>query len=298
MIMKTFILCLALSLMVLTAQAQTKQPVKTGMAEVNGTMLYYEVAGEGQPLVLIHGNVLDHRYWDEQFLPLSKRFQIIRYDVRGYGKSPIPGPDVEYSDYDDLKSLLDYLGIEKAHICGAYYGIAADFAIAHPNKCLSLIAAAPWVNGYSSPALQKASELFFRPWAIILKEQGAGPARDFWLNSEMYKEVFQKPGTLEKVKQMVDESSFWFHLYKNKRHLLRPPAAGRLHEIKLPTLIVTAEYDLEFCKEVADLMEREIAGAKKVSIQGAGHYMNMDKPEEFNRIVERFIRDSEKRRVM
>jgi 3-oxoadipate enol-lactonase len=296
--MKTILFFLALAATVLAIQAQTRPPVKTGMAEVNGAKLYYEVAGEGQPLVLIHGNVLDRRYWDEQFIPLSKKFKVVRYDVRGYGKSPIPGPEIEYSDYDDLKSLLDYLGIEKAHICGAHHGIAADFAIAHPNKCLSLIAVAPWANGYSSPALQKASELFFMPWAIILKEQGANTSIDFWLESEMYRDVFKRPRTLEKVNQMIGESSLWFHLNKNKRHLLRPHAAGRLNEIKVPTLIVTAEFDLEFCKEIADLMEREISGAKKVMVSRAGHYMNMDRPKVFNREIVKFVRDSEKRKVM
>jgi pimeloyl-ACP methyl ester carboxylesterase len=80
-------------------------------------------------------------------------------------------------------------------------------------------------------------------------------------------------------------------LNNHKRHDLQPLAADRLKEIKVPTLIVTAEYDLVACIEVADLMEREIAGAKKVSIKGAGHCMNMDKPKEFNRIVEKFIGD-------
>jgi pimeloyl-ACP methyl ester carboxylesterase len=295
--MKTLLFCLALSTLAFSAQAQTKPPVKTGMAEVNGTKLYYEVAGEGQPLVLIHGSYLDCRNWDDQFLPLSKKFKVIRYDVRGYGKSAMPDPDIEYTDYDDLRSLLDYLGIGKAHICGSYHGIAVDFAIAHPNSCLSLIAAAPWINGYRSPAIQKASEVLFRPARIILTEQGAGPCIDFWLNNEVWKGVFIYPGTLEKVKQMVNDHTFWYHL-KNKKQLLKPAAAGRLAEINVPTLIVTAEYDLEFCKEMADLMEKEIAGAKKVSIRGAGHYMNIDKPKEFNGILVKFIRDIDQKRVL
>jgi 3-oxoadipate enol-lactonase len=74
-------------------------------------------------------------------------------------------------------------------------------------------------------------------------------------------------------------------------HDLQPLAVGRIREIKVPTLIVTAEYDLVVCIEVAELMEQEILGAKKVSIKGAGHCTNMDNPKEFNRVVEKFIRD-------
>jgi 3-oxoadipate enol-lactonase len=291
--MKTFLFCLALSLMVLTVQAQTKQPVKTGMAEVNGTGLYYEVAGEGEPLVLIHGNFGDRRHWDDQFMPLSKRFQVIRYDVCGFGKSPAPDPDNSGSDYDDLKNLLDYLDIKQAHICGLSMGsgIAVDFAMAHPEMCLSLISIGPSVNGYNSPVNEIRFQVM-RQVRTILHEQGKRAAVDFWLEgTDVVKNGFPQKKTIKKFKLIGYEYTFWHWLNKSKRYSLRPPAADRLKELKVPMLIVTAEFDLIGCKEVADLMEREIAGAKKVSIKGAGHCMNMDKPKEFNRIVEKFIGD-------
>jgi 3-oxoadipate enol-lactonase len=292
--MKILSFCLLICLMAFSVQAQTKQPVKTGMAEVNGTKLYYEVAGEGQPLVLIHGNGLDHRNWDDQFLPLSKRFKVIRYDVCGFGKSPAPDPEEPGSNYDDLKNLLDYLDIKQAHICGLSMGsgIAVDYAIAHPEMCLSLISVGPWANGYNSPETEKMFQVMGQV-RTILHEQGKRAAVDFWLEgTDMFKIAFPQKKTIERMKLIGYDYSFWHMLNKKKRYDLRPPAAGRLKEIKVPTLIVTAEFDLIPCIEVADLMEREIAGAKKVSIKGAGHCMNMDKPKEFNRIVEKFIGDT------
>jgi len=126
-----------------------KSIVEKGFAQVNGTKLYYEIAGTGEPLVLLHGNFGDRRHWDFQFYSLSKNYKVIRYDVRGYGKSALPKSDEQYNDYNDLKALLDFLEIEKAHICGLSMGsgIAVDFTIAYPEMSKSLIPIGPWANG-------------------------------------------------------------------------------------------------------------------------------------------------------
>jgi len=136
-----------------------KQPVpevQQRVADVNEIKLYYEIAGTGTPLVFIHGNGVDCRQWNNQFGALSENFQVIRYDVRGYGQSAFSDPDVVYNDYEDVKQLLDYLDITQAHICGSSMGsgIAVDFALAYPDRCMAVIHAGPWVNGYDSPAVR------------------------------------------------------------------------------------------------------------------------------------------------
>ncbi len=88
-----------------------------GIAEVNGTGLYYEIAGSGYPLVLIHGFGLDTRMWDDQFEAFARHYRVVRYDMRGYGKS-VPPTDESYSQTDDLKALLEHLRIDRAHVFG------------------------------------------------------------------------------------------------------------------------------------------------------------------------------------
>jgi len=83
-----------------------KQEVLNGIAKVNGTSLYYEVAGKGEPIVFVHGNFGDNIHWDQQVEPLSKSFKILMYDVRGYGRSALLKSDEPYFDTKDLKSLL------------------------------------------------------------------------------------------------------------------------------------------------------------------------------------------------
>src|ERR1700686_488233 len=92
---------------------QTAQP-ETGFVETDGTKLYYEVMGEGLPLVLIHGGYMDRRMWDDQFAVFAQHYRVIRYDVRGFGKTELP--QVPYTDRQDLYNLLSFLGVEKTYI--------------------------------------------------------------------------------------------------------------------------------------------------------------------------------------
>src|SRR5215471_17547543 len=127
-----------------------KTMVTTG--RVKSTQLYYEVTGEGQPLVLVHSGGFDRRLWDEQFTTFADNYKVIRYDVRGHGQSP--PPTKPYSDAEDLYRLLQELHVEKAHFVGLSLGstIVVDFALAHPEMVDSLVLATPEVNGYSYSA--------------------------------------------------------------------------------------------------------------------------------------------------
>ena len=121
-----------------------------GIADVNGTHLYYELAGSGDPLVLIHGNTLDTRMWDDQFEPLARRYQVIRYDMRGYGKSALPTAD-SYAPADDLMALLRHLGFGSAHVLGQSRGGAAaiDFALTYPEATDTLTVVDTVLRGFN-----------------------------------------------------------------------------------------------------------------------------------------------------
>lgn len=267
-----------------------------GFAEVNGTKLYYEVAGKGEPIVFVHGNFGDRRHWDFQFVPLSKEFKVIRYDVRGFGKSSLPKSDEPYSDTKDLKALLQFLKVDKAHVCGLSRGsaVVVDFALEYPEMCLSLIPIGPWAGGFGfgefkSPNADSLYSIF--PVANkLLESQGTKAITDYlWKGNNCLARSVKTPSTLDSLLKMGYDYTYWSHLNNSKIESLDPPAISRLNQILLPTLIVTSEYDLESCKEIADRMEKEISGSRKVVIKEAGHIMNMDKPEEFNRYITEFL---------
>jgi pimeloyl-ACP methyl ester carboxylesterase len=287
-------------LLILLTLCSKTPSVKSGFAEINGTSLYYEVAGNGEPIVFIHGNFGDRRHWDFQFEPLSKQFKVIRYDVRGFGKSSLPKIDEPYSDTKDLKALLEFLGINKAHICGLSRGssVAVDFAIEYPEMCLSLIPIGPWAGGYGFGNFQSpnADSLYavFPVANKLLESHGAQAITDFiWKGNNCLAKSVKNPAIRDSLLKMGYNYSYWSHLNNSPIEGLNPPAISRLRDIHLPTLIITAEYDLESCKEIADIMEKEISGSKKVSINRTGHIMNMEKPEEFNKVISDFISDLE-----
>src|SRR5579884_1506183 len=121
-----------------------------GFAEVNRTRLYYEVAGSGHPLVLIHGGLMDNTMWDEQFAAFAQCYRTIRYDIRALGQSDLPTGSEPYSMYEDLHALLKFLGVEKTYMLGLSMGgsIAIDFTLAHPEMVDALVLVGPGLNGY------------------------------------------------------------------------------------------------------------------------------------------------------
>jgi len=129
---------------------------KTGFVDVGDAKLYYEELGTGVPLIMAHGGLLDCSMWDGQFEKFARLFRVVRYDARGDGKSP----DVEgrCSNFEDLKKLMDGMGIQKAILMGLSKGgrTAADFAIAHPEMVEAMVLVAPGLSGYpfDSPELQ------------------------------------------------------------------------------------------------------------------------------------------------
>src|SRR5439155_21106094 len=113
--------------------AQTAANVQHGYCDVNGGKIYYEVAGQGHVLVLIHGGQLDRRMWDEQFQFFAQKYRVIRYDVRGFGNSP--AATKPYSNTEDLAALLKCLKVDKAYLVGLSLGgmTAINFALIHPE---------------------------------------------------------------------------------------------------------------------------------------------------------------------
>src|SRR5215212_7554895 len=120
--------------------------IKSGFARIDNAAIYYETAGQGTPLAMIHAGVADRRQWNNEFPYFAQNHQAIRYDMRGYGKSePVEG---EFSLLSDLVALLDTLEIQGPVVlmgCSMGGGLALDFALTHPAtvKALILVGAGP-----------------------------------------------------------------------------------------------------------------------------------------------------------
>lgn len=257
-----------------------------GYMQINNGNIYYEMLGEGEPLVFVHGNTLDHRMWDDQFFEFSKQYKCIRYDARGFGKSS--DPNGEYSRSEDLKLLLEGLKVGKAIIVGLSLGgdIAIDFALEYANSVNALVLANSSVHGWTT------SKNFKKEWDLIdwtAQNRNLKEAISIWINNKAFAYAVRNIDLKKRLLEMMHDYKGYYLLNENPRKRLDPPAIERVGEIKTPTLIVVGSDDVLDFIQIAELLEQKIENSKKIVIPDAGHMTNMEKPEEFNIILKEFL---------
>jgi pimeloyl-ACP methyl ester carboxylesterase len=271
------------------AQTSADEPaaaVHAGYAEVHEPLLYYEEKGNGPPLVLIHGGLLGRRMWDEQFEAFSKNYRVIRYDVRGFGKSATPTRP--FSHVQDLHDLLRFLKIEEAHIVGLSLGsmIAVDFALTYPEMTSALVLAGPAVNGFAwNPADEKQARKAIR-FAVNGENE---PAIDALMKDPYLASAAQRPDLAPKMRAMATDNLQSMLTSSILERPMRPSAIKRLKEIHVPTLVIIGTRDVADSQKNADLLKTQVPGCQRVDIEGSGHLVNLEKPKEFDAAVLAFL---------
>ncbi len=268
--------------------------LQKGFADVNGTRLYYEVAGEGHPLVLNHGGLVDNHLWDDQFKEFAKHFKVIRYDMRGFGDSGIIKNGMEpYSMERDLLSLLQYLDIQKTYLMGLSMGgsLSVDFTLQYPEMVDALITVGAGLSGYEEEdteliAKEEEMEEAFKRGDIA---RSVEISLQIWTDGPLRTPQQVNPQVRERVRAMTTHNIERGDDQDVQPQHIEPPAVGRLSEIHVPTLIIVGGEDVELILSIANKLERDIVGAKKVVIPHTAHHLNMENPQEFNRIVIDFL---------
>jgi 3-oxoadipate enol-lactonase len=246
--------------------------------------LSYEVSGTGAPVVLIHAFSVDRRMWAPQIAALEGRFRVVRYDLRGHGQSAAPA--TPYAPHEDLRSVMDALGIERAALVGLSAGstLAIDFAIAYPARVTRLVLASPGLNGHvPSPPLTWTRPVF----EAAGKGDAEGAAR-LWAETPIMA-LRSDLGAAAAVRDLVMSNVKLWTYRTNPAQPLTPAAIGRLGEITAPTLVVLGGQDLPHIAEVAGLLVKGIRDARLVTIPGAGHIVNVDARDAFNRALGEFL---------
>ena len=179
--------------------------VNSGFAKVNATKLYYEILGEGHPLVLIHGGLMDRRMWDHQFNLFAKDYKVIRYNLRGYEKSDVPKD--KFSHIDDLYQLLQFLNIDKTYILGLSLGgmIAIDFTLEHPDIVDALIPVSSALNGYPYADAEDFESRFLAIYKAA-KEEGLDKAIELLMELPFFVPVTHDIKTVLKMRTLIKEN--------------------------------------------------------------------------------------------
>ncbi len=262
---------------------------QAGFCSVNGTCLYYEMAGDSPDhVVLIHGMAFDTRMWSDQFAAFSAKHTVVRYDMRGFGRSDMPAEGQLYSAVDDLRALLEALNISSASLVGLSLGggVALDFALTYPNMTKALVLADSIVGGWHwSPAWTSYSGPV---WATG-KSDGVAAARSLWINMPLFAPAFEQPSVRERLEAMLSDYTGWHWTNDDPQVNLDPPADERLDELHLPVLVIVGARDEPDFHAIADTLGARIAGATRVVIPNVGHMSNLEAPTIFNRAVLDFL---------
>jgi pimeloyl-ACP methyl ester carboxylesterase len=267
----------------------------SGYADIERVRLFYETTGEGPDLVFVHAGCADRRMWDPQFLAFAQHYRVLRYDLRGYGNSTLTKEP--FSHRQDLYLLLEFLGISKAHFVACSIGsqTVLDFALEHPESIASLTLVSSAVSGYhyQGPPPQPVLDLIAARQSGNL-EQAAEIQAQIWadgfkrhvdqVNAHVHERVRQMSlDALENQKNAIKETGFLVE------EPLEPPALDRLEQITVPTLSIAGDLDDDTVLAIADLLATRVRGARKAIIHGTAHLPNMEKPNEFNKIVLEFL---------
>jgi 3-oxoadipate enol-lactonase len=264
--------------------------LQSGMVQLEGTNLYFELAGHGTPLVLGHAGFVDSRMWDEQFQAFAQHYRTLRYDRRGFGRSdPANG---NFSHRQDLSALMNTLGLEAAHLVGSSMGgaVMIDFALEYPEKAKSLVLVSSDLNGLQ-PQGEPPKPLQDLMAALAANDQdrAAALAVDIWVAGPRRK--------AEEVSSQVRLSAQEMALTALKNvtvedEPLVPPAVQRLGELRLPTLVVVGELDDVSIHETGRRLTAGIVSAREITVSGTAHMLNMEKPALFNHQVLEFLKST------
>ncbi len=263
----------------------------TGAARVSGGDLAWEAAGEGEPVILLHGHSFDRRMWDPQFAELAKHYRVFRYDLRGYGLSDLPTEGTDFLHADDLAALMDDLGIKKAHVVGLSLGgfVVGDFLAMHPDRILSAtIASGGIYEGAGSKKLE-GQELAARLDEIEkTRSEGVETYKARWREG-LLKSAHEKQ-MRPLLTSMIDDWSAWQPLHVEPQLVLGPRAIEMLAKSKpsVPVLWIAGAND---CNEKQIQRFRDVLPQMKVEvIPDAGHMSNLEQPEAFNRALLDFLK--------
>jgi pimeloyl-ACP methyl ester carboxylesterase len=262
----------------------------------DGVRLYYEETGSGRPVIFVHEFAGDYRSWEPQLRHFGKRYRAVAFNARGFPPSDVPPKPSAYSQAraaDDIKSVLDHLGEERAHIIGLSMGGFATlhFGFRHADRAHSLC-----VGGCGYGAELDKREQFQREAdviaaAMVSSGMGAfaeryaiGPSRVQFQNKD-------PRGFAEFKRMLAEHSSLGSANTQLGVQRERPSLYTLVDEMKrltVPTLVINGDEDWP-CLMPAILMKQNIPSAGLAIMPNSGHAINLEEPDEYNRIVGDFL---------
>lgn len=253
-----------------------------------------EEDGKGSAVMFLHAGVCDKRMWRDQMAALADGHRVIAYDRRGFGETMYEAET--FSHVRDLRRVLDTLDIERASLVGCSQGgrFSIDFALAYPERVAKLVLVAPAIGGAPQP--EKYSPDIEK---LLEAAEQAEDEQDFGLVNRIEAHLWlDGPRSAEgRVKGAARELFFAMNIIPLKsaspgKDIPATDSFERLEEIDAPTMIVWGDLDFLHLQERCNVLGRRIKGARSEIMPGTAHLPNLEQPERFNALLERFLADT------
>jgi pimeloyl-ACP methyl ester carboxylesterase len=267
-------------------------------ANTGDILIYYEDEGpeppsarRRTPVVLVHGHSADLRLWEPQVPALlGAGYRVVRYDVRGHGRSSVPATGYDWEHYlADLRGLLDYLRVERAHLAGISMGgaIALQLALEEPGRVASLALLDSALPGFAySPQFEDDIE---RLREAVRADGPRAALERLWLTHPIFDGVRRRPEAFAALRRMVLDYPAADYLDEAEYAPPERLAIERLHEVQAPALVIVGELDLPDFRIIADILAENLSRARKLVVPDAGHLSSLERPEEVNPALLSFL---------
>src|SRR5262245_34087788 len=262
-----------------------------GVVDVQDGRLWFETEGNGPSIAFLHPGLWDARTWDDQFSLFANSYRVMRYDARGYGRSSRPEPGRPYSHVEDLISVLDAAGIDRAALVGCSMGgaTAIDAALVHPARVTALVLAGTGINGDVDLTDEEEAELERLDLPVEEAMEAGDPERAEEARLRIWAPLGTDDPAGTRIRQIAFDNLHELTMDESARRDIAPPAIERLEEIAVPTLVLPADHDALAYRRVSDILAERIPKARLVQIPETDHVVNMRRPAEFNQIVLDFL---------
>jgi 3-oxoadipate enol-lactonase len=251
------------------------------VADVNGARLWYDEAGGGPAVLLLHGGLGDSGLWEPVAPLLAEQFRTIRTDLRFFGRST--GPAAPWSWQEDAIAVLDELAIERAAVVGLSLGgkLAFDIALGHPERLWAVAGVAPGLGGHSTAAYTEEQESRY---------EAADAAGDLATAMEIDLEVWAPLGADDRIRQLWQATPEANGVPPGLEPLQPEgaPAKERLGELAVPVLVVTVTHDPPGMQEIGPLVAGAAPEARHVELE-SDHYVTLREPELVGGVLLEFL---------
>lgn len=264
-------------------------PETTGYLACHGAELYYEIGGKGLPLVLVHAGIADQRMWNPLVDRLAASHQVIRYDLRGYGRSLVP--DGTFPHHEDLYQIYRALHLPPAMLVGASMGggVAASFALTHPELVERLILVNASVPGWD---WSKEVQAFGANEERLLEQGDIAAAVELnvqtWVVGS-HRSARAVNGEFIASVQEMQTRAFQLANPSAEEEVLQPLAMTQLANIHVPTLVVMGEQDVSDILQIGNALASAIPQAELKRIPGTTHLPSMENPNAFYEAIAPFL---------